>query len=343
MWMAMVFSIFGLSGVAHAAPILEARTQAFVNDLASRGSKPVEKLSYRQARTVLNELQSGNVTKAPVDIEDHLISAGPTKTISIRIFRPQGSKENLPVVVYFHGGGWVLGNQGTHERLMRDLVSQSRLAFVFVNYTPSPEAQFPIPIEQAYEATKYIAEHGAQFHLDGNHLAVAGDSVGGNMATVVTFLAKERGTPLIRYQALLYPVTDANFSTPSYQQFANGPWLRKSEMQWFWNAYAPKASDRKSRMASPLQASLYQLKGLPPALVITDENDVLRDEGEAYARKLTQAGVSVTAVRMGGTIHDFMMLNALAETPATRNAIALTAANLSSFLRQRPMQLSQND
>jgi acetyl esterase len=165
-------------------------------------------------------------------------------------------------------------------------------------------------------------------NLDSSRLAVVGDSVGGNMTAAVTLLAKERGGPKISYQVLFYPVTDANFDTPSYREFANGPWLTKPAMEWFWNAYEPDAAARKKPTVSPLQASIDQLKGLPPALVITDENDVLRDEGEAYAHKLSQAGVSVTAVRYLGTIHDFVMLDALRDTPAARSAIALANASL---------------
>jgi acetyl esterase len=238
----------------------------------------------------------------------------------------------LPVVIYFHGGGWVLGSQNTHDRLVRDLVNGTKAAFVFVNYTLSPEAQFPVPIEQAYAATKYIAEHGKQFGLDSSRLAVAGDSVGGNMVAVVTQFAKERQGPVICYQVLFYPVTDASLSQKSYEEFANGPWLTKAAMEWFWDAYAPNKGDRKKTTASPLSATLEQLKGLPPALVIVDENDVLRDEGEEYARKLIQAGVDVTAVRVLATHHDFALLNALADTPATKATVQLASQKLSEAL-----------
>ena len=234
--------------------------------------------------------------------------------------------------MYFHGGGWVLGSKRTHERLLRDLVHATQAAFVFVNYTPSPEAQFPVPIEQAYAATRYVAEHGKEFGLDAGRLAVIGDSVGGNMTAAVTLLAKERKGPPIVFQVLLYPVTDAKLTSRSYQEFADGPWLTKASMGWFWDAYAPNTEDRNKSTASPLAATPEQLKGLPPALIVVDENDVLRDEGEAYARKLTQAGVDVTAVRMLATIHDFAMLNALADTPAARTAIQLASRRLAEAL-----------
>jgi acetyl esterase len=317
-------------------PVLEEKTQAFVDALNAQGGKPIYQLSYADARKVLEDAQAAEATKKPTDIEieDKVVPYGGTSEVSVRIFRPQRAKDQLPVVMYFHGGGWVLGSKHTHDRLLRDLVHSTGAAFVFVNYTPSPEAQFPVPLEQAYGATKYIAEHGKKLGLDATRLAIAGDSVGGNMTAVVAQMAKERGGPDIRYQVLFYPVTDATMNTASYGEFADGPWLTRAAMEWFWDAYAPKQEDRKTMMASPLLASVDQLKGLPPALVIVDENDVLRDEGEAYARKLMQAGVETTAARFLGTIHDFAMLNALAATPAARGAIKLAAERLTAALAQ---------
>jgi acetyl esterase len=171
----------------------------------------------------------------------------------VRIYRPQGARGSLPVVMYFHGGGWVLGSKNTHDRLLRDLTNATNAAFVFVSYTPSPEAQFPVPIEQAYAATAYVAEHGRELNLDSTRLALAGDSAGGNLTAAVTLLAKERKAPEIRYQVLFYPATDTNFDTPSYLEFANGPGNTRPAMVWLWDAYAPKASDRKKVTASPLQ------------------------------------------------------------------------------------------
>src|SRR6185295_17944145 len=297
--------------------VLEPKTQAFVDALAAQGGKPLYELSYADARKVLEDVQaSTNVTKLPADVEDKLFPVGPTGQTSVTIYRPKGSQGSLPVVMYYHGGGWVLGSKNTHDRLLRDLVNGTNAAFVFVNYTPSPEAQFPIPIEQAFAATKYVAEHGSELGFDTTRLAIAGDSVGGNMAAVVAQLAKERKGPTIRYQVLFYPVTDASLSQESYKEFANGPWLTTAAMKWFWDAYAPNKPDRQKPMASPLAATIEQLKGLPPALVIVDEYDVLRDEGEEYARKLIQAGVETTSVRVLATHHDFAMLNALAGTAA---------------------------
>ena len=314
------------------AVVLEPAAQALADALAASGGPPLYTLSPQDARAVLDRAQSGDVAMAPAQIEPHTIPGGPSGEVSITIVRPVGTTGSLPAVLYTHGGGWILGSFATHERLVRDLTRQTGAAFVFVNYTPSPEAHYPVAIEQAYAALEWVAEHGVELGIDGSQLAVAGESVGGNMTAAVTLLAKERGGPAIRYQALLYPVTDAAFDTDTYSQFADGPWLTRKAMAWFWDAYAPDPAVRAEPTASPLQATLEQLRGLPPALVITDEADVLRDEGEAYGRKLRQAGVDVTAVRYEGVFHDFMMLNALAETNAARVAIAQTAQALKTAL-----------
>jgi len=319
----------------HKDPVLEPTTQRFVDALAAQGGKPLYTLSYADARKVLEDAQAIDVRKLPAAMEDRVFPVGPTGEVSVRIYRPTGARGPLPVVMYFHGGGWVLGSRHTHDRLVRDLVHGARAAFVFVNYTPSPEAQFPVPIEQVYAATKYVAEHGGELGLDPGRLALAGDSVGGNMTAVVAQLAKERRGPAIRYQVLMYPVTDSSMTQPTYEEFANGPWLTAAAMEWFWDAYAPNKADRARTTASPLSASLEQLKGLPPALVIVDENDILRDEGEQYARKLIQAGVDVTALRVLATHHDYALLNALAGTPATRATVQLVSDKLAGALGTR--------
>ena len=319
-------------------PVLEPKTQAFVDALNAQGGKPIYELSYADARQLLEDAQAAPVKKLPADVEDKVLPVGPTGEVAVTIYRPKDSRGVLPVVMYCHGGGWILGSKRTHDRLVRELVNGTQAAFVFVNYTPSPEAQFPVPNEQAYAATKYIAEHGKEFGLDSSRLAVMGESVGGSMAGVVTLLAKERKGPAISYLVLLYPVTDADTNNGSYLEFANGPWLTKAAMEWFWDAYAPNQEDRKTSAASPLAATVEQLNGLPPTLIVVDENDVLRDEGEAYARKLMQAGVEVTAVRLLATIHDFAMLNALADTPATKVAVELASEKLNAALNQSRQQ-----
>jgi len=309
---------------------LEPVTRAFVENVNKQGGTPIYELSPENARKVLSDLQAQKVAKLPADIEDLNLPIGPGGQVSIRIIRPKGSKGTLPVVMYFHGGGWVLGDKNTHDRLIREIANGANAAVVFVNFTLAPDAKYPTQIEEAYAATKYIAENGKNLKLDTSKIVLAGDSVGGNMVAAVLLLAKERNGTKIAYQVLFYPVTDANFETPSYKQFATGIWLSREAMKWFWNNYLPDEEVRKQPTASPLKASIDQLKGQPPALIITDENDVLRDEGEAYAHKLIQAGVNVTAVRYLGTIHDFVMLNALAGTPATCSAVSLVNETLKS-------------
>jgi acetyl esterase len=294
-----------------------------VQALDAQDDPPIYKLTPSAARAVLVDAQTRvKVHQEPADIEDFYISGGPTGDIALRIVRPPGSRNRtLPAILYLHGGGWVLGDKETHDRLVRELANGVQATVVFVDYPRSPEAKYPVALEQAYSTLLWLAENGSQINIDPARIAVVGDSVGGNMAAALTLLAKERQGPMLVYQVLFYPVTDASLDTVSYRQFGEGGyWLTKPAMQWFWDAYAP-ADQRHLPTVSPLQASLDQLHGLPPALIIVDENDVLRDEGEAYARKLQQAGVPVTALRALGTVHDFVMLNALAETPAARGAI----------------------
>jgi acetyl esterase len=305
---------------ATAEPTLELHTQQFIDSLA--GAPAIYTLSPADARSVLTRAQSIPVGKPSAQIEDITLPVGPTGSVPIRVVRPVGAAELLPVVMYFHGGGWILGDRNTHDRLVREIAVGAEAAVVFVDYARAPEARYPIAIEQAYAATRYVADNAASLHIDPLRLAVVGDSVGGNIAAAITLMAKQRRGPKIVFQVLFYPVIDSSFDTPSYSQFADGPWLTKRAMEWFWDAYLPDLNARKKLTATPLNASLDQLAGLPEALVIVDENDVLRDEGEAYAGKLSDAGVRVTSVRYNGTIHDFVMLNALADTPAARGAIA---------------------
>ncbi|MCI0574565.1 MAG: alpha/beta hydrolase [Myxococcaceae bacterium] len=309
---------------------LEPETRRFLEQVNAQGGKPLYELSPKDARKVLTDLQSGeDVEKLPADIEDRTIPGGPdNRGVSVRIVRPRGATGPLPVIMHFHGGGWVLGDKDTHDRLVRELANDAQAAVVFVNYSPAPEAQFPVQIEEAYTATKWIAENGDSLDLDPSRLVVLGDSVGGNMATVVTLMAKERGGPKIAYQVLFYPVTDANFETGSYKEFAEGYFLERNGMKWFWDCYLPNVGERAQRYASPLRASLDELKGLPPALILVGENDVLRDEVEAYAHKLSEAGVTAATTRCLGTMHDFVLLNPITNTPAPRTAIRLATATL---------------
>jgi acetyl esterase/lipase len=310
----------------------EHQTQGFLNALAAGGGKPLEQLSPKDARAVLTGAQNSvKVDLSGTQVSQKNISAD-GQNIKLTIVRPANVKGQLPVFMFFHGGGWVLGDYPTHARLIHDLVVGSGAVAVYVDYTPSPEAHYPTAINQAYAATKWVAEHGRDINVDGQRLAVAGNSVGGNMAAVVALMAKEQNTPKLRFQLLLWPVTDANFDTGSYQQYAEEHFLTKNMMTWFWDSYTTDAAQRAEIHASPLRATLEQLKGLPPALVQTAGLDVLRDEGEAYARKLDAAGVDVTAVRYNGMVHDYGLLNPLSQIPEVKAAMRQAAGELKAHL-----------
>jgi acetyl esterase/lipase len=248
----------------------------------------------------------------------------------VRIVRPQGADGPLPVIVYMHGGGWVLGNAQTHDRLVRELAVGANAALAFVEYPNSPEAHYPVAIEQGYATAQWITQNGASKGLDASRMAVAGESVGGDMTAALTLMAKERGDVRFVHAGMYYPVTDASMDTESYDEFADGPYLLRKSMEWFWDAYTTDPAQRAEVTASPNHATVELLRGLPPTLLLVDEADVLRDEGEAYAAKLRLAGVPVTTVRYDGTIHDFMLLNSMSDSKATRAAISQATA----FLRQ---------
>ena len=304
------------------APVLEPAAAEFA---AATANPPyLFDLDPADGRKAVDEVQSGDITKADVD-ERWVTVPAPPGDVRVRIVTPPGPAGPLPVILYLHGAGWVFGNAHTHDRLVRELAVSTGAAVVFPDYALSPEARYPVAIEQNYATAQWVARHGAEHGLDGSRLAVAGDSVGGNMAAALTLMAKERGDVRLLAQVLFYPVTDAGFDTDSYHQFAEGYFLRRDGMRWFWDQYTTSEQDRAQITASPLRATTGELAGLPPALVITGEADVLRDEGEAYANKLRQAGVPVTAVRYQGIIHDFVMLNALRGTHAATAAIAQAA------------------
>ncbi|UCO96848.1 alpha/beta hydrolase [Metapseudomonas lalkuanensis] len=332
----LLASLLALStghALAAGSPGVEHHTQAFLEALEAGGGKPLETLSPQDARAVLVGAQASvKVDLSGVSVSEKTIQAG-GQSIPLTIVRPEGVKGDLPVFMFFHGGGWVLGDYPTHARLIRDLVVNSGAVAVYVGYTPSPEAKYPTAIDQAFAATQWVGEHGKEIEVDSSRLAVAGNSVGGNMAAVVALKAKEAGTPKLRFQLLLWPVTDANLETASYNQFAQGHFLSKPLMKWFWDSYTTDPKQRAERFASPLQATSEQLKGLPPTLIQTAEFDVLRDEGEAYARKLDSAGVTVTAVRYNGMIHDYGLLNPLAHVPAVHAAMRQAGLELKQHLK----------
>ncbi|AVH60641.1 MULTISPECIES: alpha/beta hydrolase [Streptomyces] len=311
-------------------PILEPAAQ----ELAEATANPpfLYELGPEAAREVLDNLQAAPVEK--LDVQDTWITVpAEVGDVQVRIVKPVDVEDALPVVLYVHGGGWVLGNAGTHDRLVRELAVGANAAVAFVEYDRSPEAKYPVAIEQAYAAARWITEKGAQEGLDASRMAVAGDSVGGNMAAALTIMAKQRGDVSFVHQSLYYPVTDAAQDTDSYREFADGPFLTAKGMAWFWDCYTADPAQRAEITASPLRADLKDLEGLPPALVIVDENDVLRDEGEAYARKLTQAGVPTVSVRYNGILHDFLMLNPIRSTGAATAATQQAIHTLRTALR----------
>ncbi|MFD0440308.1 alpha/beta hydrolase [Streptomyces chartreusis] len=319
-----------MTQAASARPVLEPAAQAFAE--ATANPPYLFNLEPAEGRKAVDEVQSGDIAKPDVDEEWITVPGGPTGEVRARIVKPAGAAGPLPVILYIHGAGWVFGNAHTHDRLVRELAVGARAAVVFSEYDLSPEARYPVAIEQNYAVARWIVEQGAAKGLDGSRLAVAGDSVGGNMSAALTLMAKERGDVPLVQQVLFYPVTDASFDTDSYHQFAEGYFLRRDGMQWFWDQYTTDEAERAQITASPLRATTEQLTGLPPALVITAEADVLRDEGEAYANKLREAGVPVTAVRYQGIIHDFVMVNALRETHAAEAAIGQAVAVLRTAL-----------
>lgn len=306
-----------------APPVLDAQTQAFLNFLKASGRPELYTLSVPEARETYVKGQAlVPVTKMPVDIEERTLPVGPGGKIKVYIVRPQGSKEEvLPAFMYFHGGGWVVGSFETHDRAVRYIAATARAAVVFVEYSLSPEAQYPVANEEAYAATKWIAEHGAEVGIDASRIAVGGDSAGGTMATVVCMMSKQRGGPQIAAQILIYPATGGSSDLPSKKQFAVGYFFSEDTANWFWSHYSGGRPIHTESGACPLRASIDDLKCLPPALIMTAECDVLRDEGELYARKLMQAGVPVTCTRYLGAIHGFVNINALAESPVTKAAI----------------------
>ena len=301
-------------------PRIDPQVRTFLADV-NKDSSPFWTLPGPQVRSVLTSLQA----KTPVDLSGVIISEKTIRqdgrSVKLYIMKPEHATGAPPVLLFIHGGVWIAGNFENHKRLVRDLVVRSGAAAVFVEYTPIPDAVFPTQIEESYAAAKWVAAHGAEIGVDGSRMAVAGNSVGGDMTAALALMAKDRGGPAIRLQVLLIPATDTDFDTPSYRAFDNGRFLARAFMQFGWNIYAPDEKTRANPYAVPMRATIDQLHGLPPALVITAENDPLRDEGEAYARKLKEAGVPVVATRYNGTIHDFVLLNGIKDVPSTQAAL----------------------
>jgi acetyl esterase len=316
-------------------PYIEPYTQQWLDELAAATADgpPLYEMSPADARQLLRSVQASvPVELFPAEIEDRTIPGGPTGEVNIRIVKPANGSGMLPIIFHSHGGGWILGDKDTHDRLDRELATFTRAIVIFVDYTPAPDAHYPVQNEQAYTALEWAVANAGELGGDPTRVALIGDSVGGNMTAALTLMAKERGGPELAAQVLFYPVTDADLDTETYRRYADGPWLTREAMRWFWDAYLPDEDRRSEITASPLQATVKQLSGLPPALIINGEHDVLRAEGEAYARKLAQAGVPVTHVRYSSTIHDFALLNPITTTPAPRAAIAQATDYLSAAL-----------
>jgi acetyl esterase len=305
----------------------------FIDKLLAKKERPIYMLTPDEARRSLLQLQSHPATQIDAEVKDFSVNSG-RFTLRLRLVRPNHAT-NRGVIIYFHGAGWVMGDATTHDRLIIELAVGANATVVFLDYDRAPEHRYPIAIEEGYEAIRYVVQHAKDLGVDATQLAVAGDSAGANIATVIVLLTKQRSGPAIAGQLLFYPVTSADFESHSYKQFADGPWLTRRAMQWFWDQYLPDHEKRREPHASPLLASLQELSRLPRTLIITAENDVLRDEGEAYGRKLIQAGVDIVTTRYNGTIHDFVMLNDVSQAAPTRAAIGQAARFLRSVFSSK--------
>jgi len=301
-------------------PRIDPQVRAFLAVL-NEDSSPFWELPQPKPQEILTALQN----KTPVDMsgvtttERSITQDG--RTVKLYIMAPQHMTDKPGVLLFIHGGVWIVGNFQNHQRLLRDLVVGSGQVGVFVEYTPLPAAKYPTQMEENYAALKWVATHAGEFGADGTRIAIAGNSVGGNMTAALTIMAKDQNGPKIALQVLFIPATDASVDTDSYHEFGTGRFLTRSFMKYGWDLYAPDEKTRCSPYVSPLRAGSEKLKGLPPALVITAENDPLRDEGEAYARRLKEAGVAVTATRYNGMIHDFVALNGIHDVPGVQAAL----------------------
>jgi acetyl esterase len=323
---------FGAAAPHDVYPVLDADTQAYLDILAESGRNTFRSMAPIEARNALEALQHDvGLFVSGTDVQDLNLPVGPTGSVGIRIVRPTSQVGELPVLLFLHGGGWAMGSRDTYDRLLNDLCLGAGVAVVFVDYTLAPEARFPIQNEQAYAVLTYISSHAGELGLDRARIGIAGDGAGGNMAAVLTMLAQQRRGPAIAFQLLFYPVTAPPGESRSYSTFKYGPWLTANDMFAYVRTEFPD-NTLDDPTAMPAKASFTSLERLPPALVVTAENDVLRDEGEAYARKLIQAGVAVIATRYLGTIHDFVTLNGLADTPPTRAALAQACKALRTHL-----------
>ena len=283
------------------------------------------------ANAYLSQIQSQQSFADDIERNDYDIPINDEYVIPVRITRRIDQNGNLPFIFYIHGGGWILGNPMIYDHLLRQLTKGSYASVVFVDYTKAPFVKYPVQLKELWEILNHLLAHPDTYRLTQSKMILCGDGVGANMATVLTNYAHKQGVN-VDYQLLLYPSLDANLNLPSYQQFENGPWLSRATMQWFWDNYLPNINVKNQEMVSPLLIPDVELKGLPDTLIITAENDITRDDGETYARKLTNAGVNAVSVRFNGTIHDFLMLEPLAHTLPTKSAFKLITASLREVL-----------
>ena len=321
---------------------LDQEVQSFLEHINSYDGPPIHELPLDIARGAMENMQKDStLLYNHVTIQKETFELSKKKA-NVVIVKPKQTKATLPVLVYFHSGGWAYNSFETHKRLVSDIASGSNIAVVFVEYARTPEATYPTANEEGYLVIQYLSEFGKKHGLHPNKIVVGGGSAGGNMATAITIMAKQRKGPKIDGQLLLYPVTDNNLNTRSYHQFSKGHYLSRSTMKWFWDTYAPDQNTQMLPTVAPLKASKELLSGLPKALIITAEYDVLRDEGEAYAKKLRMAGVPVISARYGGTIHDFVVLNALRHTEASKAALKQACTFLTNTFKDKEHELSFN-
>jgi acetyl esterase len=314
-------------GMADSLELLEPQTRAFIQAVRATVVPPLSQMTVAELRQSMREGQAW-----PLDAPDIARTVHTVAGCTTHVLRPAQAQGNLPAIVYLHGGGWVLGGLDTHAHLMQRLVRATGAAVIFPEYSLAPEAHFSVAIEQCYAALQWTAQNAEKLNLDGDRIAIMGDSSGGNLATVVAALAAQRGGPVLKLQVLVCPVTDCDLDRPSYKKFGSGFYLDTELMRWFWDRYLPDAKDRANPLASPLRFRAEDLRAAAPALILTAECDVLHEEGEAYARKLAEAGVPTAAYRCLGTVHSFLLENKLAETPPARSAMQCVVAHLKDAL-----------
>lgn len=316
-------------------PHIDPQVRTFLKGLnaAGKGQTPIYKLPGTGPSDALTGLQNQTpVDLTGVEISDRTITQDGV-TVPIHIIRPAGVSGKLPVIMFYHGGVWLVGSFENHKRFVRDLVVGTNAIAIFPDYTLIPAAKYPTQINQAYAALTWVSAHGDEIGADASRIAVAGNSVGGNMAAAIALMAKDKKGPEIKLEVLFYPAVGANFETESYKAYANDRFLTRDFMKYGWDLYAPDAQTRKDRYAVPLEATVEQLKGLPTTLIQTAENDPLRDEGEAYGRKLREAGVNSTTTRYVGMIHDFGLLNAINKVPAVQESLKEAIRKINEALK----------